>query len=456
MTNFDFSIFKSYDIRGVYPEQINKEIAYDIGRAYLDYIREIEKVDEPKIVVGRDARESSDELFEAFVRGITDQGGDVFDIGLATTPMLYWAVNFFKAQGGAMITASHNPGEYNGIKMTRSKGIPIGEGTGMETIKGMVKKKAFKRGETKESINKKPVTPYYLDFLTKDVKVDLGGKIVVDAGNAMTGLLLPDLLNRLNVDYVPLYFDIDCTFPNHEANPFKEETLIKIKETIKKEKAILGVAFDGDGDRAAFIDENGKTIRGDFITALLAKKILSKKKGKILYDLRSLWTPREEIEKSGGEAIVSRVGHSLIKAQMRKEKAIFAGEMSGHYFFEDFFGCESALLTMIKIFEILSEEKKSIKKLAEPFKKYYHSGEINFEVKNKVEMMGIIDKHYKTGKHSRLDGVTVEFKSWWFNVRSSNTESILRLNLEVKEKKELTKKIDEINRLIIDNGGKII
>ncbi|MFA6436656.1 MAG: phosphomannomutase/phosphoglucomutase [Candidatus Paceibacterota bacterium] len=449
MLKIDPGIFKAYDIRGIYPSELNEKIAYSIGRAYLDFIRKTEGIDEPKIAVGRDGRISSDKIFEALTQGITKQGGDVFDIGYATTPMLYWAVNFLGTNGGVMITASHNPAEYNGFKMTKSKAIPISGETGLKIIQKNAVNEKFNKGESKEAIDYKPITPYYIDFLTKKAKVCLEGKIVVDAGNAMTALVLPELLKRFNIEYIPLFFDIDCTFPNHEANPFKEETLGAIKDVMKKEKATLGVAFDGDGDRVVFLDEDQKVIRGDFVTSLLAQKVLKEKPGgKVIYDLRSLWTPREAIEKAGGKALISKVGHSLIKEQMRKEKAIFAGETSGHYFFEDFFGCESAMLAMIKVFEIMTEQKKSLKELIEPFEKYFHSGEINFEVEDKKRILKILEKTYRDGKKNKLDGLTVEFDDWWFNVRPSNTEPLLRLNLEAKNEKLLKEKTEEIKNII--------
>ncbi len=449
--NIDSSIFKAYDIRGIYPDQFNEKTAYNIGRAYLDFIREKEKIDEPQVVIGRDARLSSDKLFESLAKGIIKQGGDVFDIGYATTPMLYFGVNFLTAQGGIMITASHNPAEYNGLKLTREKAIPISGASGLMTIKNSALKGNFKTGETREKIDQKPILPYYVDFLMKTAKVDIKEKIVIDAGNAMTALILPQLLKRLGINYIPLYFKIDCTFPNHEANPFKEETLVELKKTMKKEKAILGIAFDGDGDRIAFLDEDTKVVRGDYVTSLLAQNILKKEKGKILFDLRSMWTPKEAIKKAGGIPLISKVGHSLIKEQMRKEKALFAGETSGHYFFRDFFGCESALLTMIKVLEIMTQSKKNLKELVGPFEKYYHSEEINFEVNDKNKIIKKLEKKYAKGKITHLDGLTVEFNDWWFNVRASNTEPLLRLNLETKKKDDLKKRIKEVKDTINNN-----
>ncbi len=450
MLKINQNIFRAYDIRGIYPEELNEDAAYNIGRAYLDFIRETEKVDEPQIVIGRDARPSSQKLFQALADGITKQGGDVFDIGLATTPMLYFGVNFLTAHGGIMVTASHNPAEYNGFKLTREKAIPISKDSGMKKIQKKIAQQNFKKGELKEDIVEKPILPYYVNFLaSKAGNIEFNRKIAIDAGNGMTGLVLPQVLEALKLDYIPLYFKIDCTFPNHEANPFKKETLKDLQKTIKKEKAFVGVAFDGDGDRAVFLDEEGEIIRGDFITALLAEDILKKQKGsKILYDLRSMWTPKEIIQKAGGIPIMSKVGHSLIKEQMRQEKAVFAGEMSGHYFFEEFFSCESGILTMIKVLQIIAKQKKSLKELTKPFQKYFHSDEINFKVKDKKHILEKLEKHYSGGKIYHLDGLTIEFKDWWFNVRPSNTEPLLRLNLEAKSRKLMEEKFKEIESLI--------
>jgi len=444
-------IFKAYDIRGIFSQEFNGQDAYNIGRAYLDYIRETEQVDEPQIVIGRDMRTSSNEIFRNFSQGVIKQGGDVFDIGLSTTPMLYWAVNFLTAQGGAIITASHNPAQYNGFKLTRSQAIALSGQEGLEEIKQKVLQENYKTGETKEIIMRKPVLSYYVPFLTKNTEIDIQEKIVIDASNAMTAIVLPRVLEVLKVNYIPLYFKLDGTFPHHEANPFKPENLVDLQKKMKEEKATLGIAFDGDGDRIVFLDEDCNIVRGDFITAFLAQDMLEKTgKGKVIYDLRSLWMPREVIEKAGGEAIMSKVGHAFIKQEMREEKALFAGEMSGHYFFRDFFGCESAILTMIKVLKILSKKKKRLKELIQPYKKYYHSGEINFEAQDKQAKIKNLEKKYVRDnvKIYHIDGLTIEFKDWWFNVRPSNTEPLLRLNLEVKKQEDLKKRIKELKEFI--------
>jgi len=468
MKDFDFSIFKPYDIRGLCPEQINKEIVYDIGRAYLDYIREIEKVDEPQIVVGRDARESSDELFEAFARGVTDQGGDVFDIGLATTPMLYWAVNFLTAQGGAMVTASHNPGEYNGLKLTRSSAVVLGGKTGLDEVKEKVAHQYFKEGETKELVTKKEVLSYYIDFLLRETKdLKFNGKVVIDTGNGMAGHVLPKLLKRAGIDYKPLFFDLDCSFPNHEANPLKEKTLKKLRRTVMEEGADLGVAFDGDADRVVFITEKGDVIRGDFVTAILSEQYLKKEKGAgIVYDIRCSKVVEEKIKKLGGKGFVAEVGHPNMKLKMKENGAVFGGELSSHIYFAFDFPMnksyfESGLYTMLKFIKLLVDSKKKASELLEPLNKYAYSGEINFKVKDKKKIMRYIEDEYRDqGKVNKMDGIRVDAKTkdgwFWFIVRPSNTEPALRMIMEAENDKLLKEEISELKSIIIGNGGKLI
>ena len=461
----DSSIFKAYDIRGIYPSQFNEEAAYDIGRAYLDFIREEEKIAEPQIVIGRDARLSSDKIFKALAKGITDQGGDIFDIGYATTPMLYFGVNFLTAHGGIMITASHNPAQYNGLKMDRELAIPIGANSGLKTIQKKIENQDFKRGETKEAILKKEIIPYYVDFLTKNAKVNIKDKIIIDAGNGMTPLILPHVLEKLKVHYVPLYFDIDCTFPNHEANPLKEETLDKLKEVVKKHKALLGIAFDGDGDRVVFVTEKGEVIRGDYLTGILAQDILKEHEGgKVVYGLRCSRSVKETIENAGGQSIVSPVGYAHIRRIMKENKAIFGGELSSHIYYSFNFPLgtsyfESGIYAMVKFLEILSKTNKKPSALLNLLKKYPNSGEINFEIENKEEMIEKIENIYgKEGRVEKIDGLTVEIKKgkewFWFNVRPSNTEPLLRMILEASNEKLFKEELKEIKNLIIKGGRK--
>lgn len=444
------NIFRSYDIRGVYPDEIDEDAVYKIGLALAQFLRPL------KIVVGQDARISSPSLRNALVKGLIEVGVDVIDIGHSSTPMFYFAVNLLQADGGVEITASHNPAEFNGLKIVREKAIPISGETGLFEIKDLVERfiSQYLMSNEKGRVIFKDINQDYVDFLTKDKKVNLPGQVVADVGNGMAGIILKPVFKKFNIDYIPLYFEPDGSFPHHQADPFKEKNLIDLKEKMKQTNAFLGIAFDGDGDRIVFIDENQKTVRGDFITALLAQKILKEKAGgKIMYDLRSLWTPRDAIKSAGGLASVSRVGHSLIKEQMRKEKAIFAGEMSGHFYFPFQFSSgvsyfESSILTMIKVFEIISETQKPISELIKPFQKYFHSGETNFKVQDKEGILKQLAEIYKDGQISYLDGLTVEYPDWWFNIRSSNTESLIRLNLEAKTRNIMEQKLSEIKSKI--------
>lgn len=457
--NLHTEIFKAYDIRGTYPEQINKEFAFLFGRAYLDFIKELSSKENPKIIIGRDTRPSSPEIFNGLVSGINREGGEVISVGQSSTPMLYFATNFLSGDGGLMITASHNPAGYNGLKVVREKAIPIGGESGFEQIKEKAVEFKNSNLEIKERLEfqKREIYSDYISFLTKDQKVNFGGKVVVDPGNGMQGLILKEVLNKLEVDYCPLYFEPDCTFPNHESNPLKEETLHDLKETMKEKGASLGIAFDGDGDRVAFVDEKRNTIGGDFITALLSKKRLEKKEsGSIVYDLRSSKIVPEVIKENGGTPIKSRVGHSFIKVTMRENNSIFAGELSSHFYYPFEFNngvayFESSTRAMIEVLETLSKTEKNLSEIIAPFRKYFQSGEINFEVEDKEETIKRIAEEYPKGEISRLDGLTVEFDKWWFNLRPSNTEPLLRLNLEADTEQLMKEKIEEIKSLVQSN-----
>lgn len=461
MAKINEEIFKAYDIRGTYPDQLDGKAAFCIGGGFLQFIKQKSDKKTPKIIIGRDARPSSPELFEALASGIKKQGGVVVDIGQSTTPMLYFGVNYLKADGGIMITASHNPAGYNGMKLTRNRANPVAQGTGMEEIK----KKALEISKSsleasKISCREETIRQDYIDSLTKDINFSLDQKIIVDCGNGMAGILVGDILDKMGVEYEPLYFEPDCTFPHHEANPLKDETLEDIREKIKEINSPLGVAFDGDADRVGFLDEKGELIGGDFITGILAKRILQDGgPGRVVYDLRSSKVVPEIVRKQGGEPVETRVGHSFIKALMREKEAVFAGELSSHFYFpfpfEDgsaYF--ESAILAMLKLLEIISKSGESLSKLVEPLRKYYQSGEINFEVKNKGEVMNKLEENYeeKAQRVSRLDGVKIDFKDWWFNVRPSNTEPYLRLNLEANTEKLMEEKVEEMRGLIEEYG----
>ena len=442
-------IFKAYDIRGVYPEEINEDTVYNIGRALVEHLKA------EKIVVGKDIRNSSDDLSEALIKGITDQGADVVDIGIATTPMIYYASGKLEVDAGVIITASHNPAEYNGMKLCLKSAVPIGEGSGMEEIKDLSIKGEFptvsKKGKLTED-NQLKIE--YKKYLASFYQQGLGKKkIVVDFANAM-GIEEKDILESFSDDLKLsyLYDNFDGNFPNHEANPLKTETLADLQKKVLETQADFGIAYDGDADRVGFVDEKGVVVPMDYVTALISKEILKKHPGGlILIDLRSSNAVQEVIQEAGGKVEHCRVGHSLIKAQMRKQGAIFAGELSGHYFFEENFKAEMTVLAVIMIINLLNETGKTLSELTEELKRYYHSGEINSDVKNPPEAFRQLKKKYSEGKLNELDGVRIDFEDWWFNVRASNTEPKIRLNLEAKTKELMEEKVWEVLEIVRNN-----
>lgn len=444
--NIDPSIFKAYDIRGTYPDQIDEDVCYRIARAFVAALRC------KRVVVGHDMRETADVLTDATIRGIIDQGADAVPIGLTSTPMYYYAVNLLKGDAGMMITASHNPGEYNGYKMTGPEAIPSITFVSNEELWEKASAGAFPEPESKGAVlPKEDVLDRYIEAVLDNAGVrdfdDL--KIAVDTGNGMGGLILPKLFARVGNEPIKLFWEIDGRFPNHEANPLKLETLVPLQETIVRENASFGAAFDGDGDRVAFVDEKGEPVSGDFVTALIAREMLKKKPGAmILYDIRSSWVVSEEIKKAGGIPVPCRVGHGLIKRQMRAEGGYFAGELSSHYYFSDFFYTDNGDLAFLNMVKLLMDEKKLLSEIVAPLKRYFHTGEINSEVHDIPGKIAEIKAVYSGGKFNELDGITVEFKDWWFNVRPSNTEPLIRLNLEAKTKELMEEKKDEVLRLI--------
>ncbi|MFH0875324.1 MAG: phosphomannomutase/phosphoglucomutase [archaeon] len=441
------SIFKAYDIRGTFPDQINKELAYKIGRAFVTFLGV------KNVVVGKDCRESSDEIEEALMQGILDEGADVVSIGLCTTPMVYFTVAKFSYDSGIMITASHNPKEYNGLKLVREAAIPISGETGIKEIESLVIKNKFYDSEIKGEIKQisNIVDEYVLNELSYGNAKELKKfRIAIDYGNGMGSLLSKKFFSHLKGEFLALYDTLDGTFPNHEANPLKEETLDDVKEKIKASKADLGIAFDGDADRLFFLDEKANVISCDKINALIAKRLLKEHPGeKILYDLRSSKIVKEVVEKNGGIPQMCRVGHAFIKAQMRQENALFAAELSGHFYLRDNYFFESPFYVILKVLEVLSEENKPLSEIIKPLNKYYASGEINSSVKDKdAKMKELADLHKDAKEIFWLDGVSVIYDKWWFNVRGSNTEPLLRLNLEANTKAMMVKKRDEILMII--------
>jgi len=446
------SIFRAYDVRGLYPSELDEELAYKIGRAFVIFLTSKEFKKTNKVVVSQDMRVSSNSLKKHLIEGITDQGADVIEIkGLCSTPKHYFASWFLKAPASIMVTASHNPGKYNGFKFTKEKAIAISDKTGIKDIEKLIFQSKFEKSIKKGKVIKKDITEDYkkhiLSMFNPEKIKSL--KVVIDASNGMGGRDMELVLDKLPLKVTKMYFEPDGNFPNHEANPLLEENIVEIKKRVVKEKADLGIAPDGDADRVFFIDENGETIPADFITTLIAEDFLKRHKHeKILYDIRSSWIVKETVERLGGKPLMTRVGHTFIKEQLRKEKGIFAGELSGHFYFRDNFYTDSGIIAALKIIQIVSEKGKKLSEIVKPLKKYSVSGEINSEVKDKQAKMNELAKIYKHGKVSFLDGVRVDFKDWWFNVRASNTESLLRLNLEAKNKKLMEEKRDEILEVI--------
>ncbi len=433
-------IFKAYDIRGVYPAEVNRGVAEAIGRAYIEF------TGARKVVVGRDMRPHSEELFAGLSAGMLAQGADVIDLGLCSTPQSYYAVGSLGADGGVMITASHNPGEWNGFKLCRAQAVPISGATGIMEIQRIVENRSWREVSTPGQLSRYDVAPAYAQFLRSFARLDRKLKVVVDFANAMGLYEIAGIRDLFEI--VPMYDTLDGSFPNHEANPLKSETLTAIRKRVVEEKADFGAAFDGDADRCGFIDDCGEIIPMDLFTALIAQDILSHGPATILYDLRSSRAVRECIEANGGKAIQSRVGHAFIKAQMRENDAVFAGELSGHYYFKQNFTAESQGLAFIMLANLICKRNQPVHELVAPLRKYASSGEINSRVADVAPILDAIRARYADGHLYELDGVSVEYPTWWFNVRASNTEPLLRLIVEADTPELMAEKRDELLKLI--------
>ena len=426
-------IFKSYDIRGEYPEQLDEYTSEKIGMATVLFLKSIKDV--KNIVVARDIRLSSNSLTSALMKGITKAGVNVIDIGEVSTDTTYFAVGNYNYDAGIMVTASHNPSNYNGFKICHEQATPISFDTGLSTISEIARQTDLPASEQHGKIIEKDVLNDYKKYILGFAANLRPLKIVIDAGNGMAGKMIPVVFKDLPCEIVPLFFEPDGTFPNHEPNPLDSSNLRDLQAKVRETESHLGVAFDGDADRCVFVDEKGQEIGCDLITAVIAGKLLQKEKGAtILYDLRSSWILPEEIKRAGGNPYRERVGHSHIKATMREKNAIFGGELSGHYYFRANYFADSAIIALIEILNILSSKNVPMSSLIEPLRKYCSTGEINFEVTDKDKKIEQIAEHFKDGKIDYQDGVTIEYSDWWFNVRKSNTEPLLRLNLEGKTK----------------------
>ena len=423
------SIFKAYDIRGVVPDELDAAAARRIGRAAARFLRT------PRIAIGRDARRSSPELFEALLAGVTEEGVSVVDLGLVSTPMLYFGVEQLGTGGGIMLTASHNPPQYNGFKLCREHAIPIGEASGLKQIERLAgsiagEPKAARRG----SVERADVRDGYVDHVLRVGGATPRLRIAIDCGNGMAAVGLEPLLARLPLEVTRLYFEPDGSFPNHEADPLKLENLSDLCQAVRRTRADFGVAFDGDADRAVFIDDQAQPIPSDLLTALLARRQLSRSPGgRVLYDLRSSRVTAEEITAAGGVPEMCRVGHSFVKARMREVGAIFAGELSGHLYFRfsETLVADDGVAALVAVLDLLGEERRPLSQLVAPLRRYAASGEINRTVKDIPRVLAAIEaEHAGAPEISHLDGLRVAYPDWWFNLRPSNTEPVLRLNLE--------------------------
>jgi len=443
--NINPSIFKAYDIRGIYPNELNDDVAYLIGKAFVRYLN-------PRmVVIGRDMRLSSDALFKSLARGITEAGADAIDIGLCTSDALYFTVGKFGYDFGAMITASHNPPEYNGIKMCRQEAVPLSGKEGIEQIKEIILKRDFSNPEKKGEVRNQDIQPDYIQHLLSFIEPQKikPFKIVADAGNGIAGKVLPDFFSHLPCKLIPMFFELDGSFPNHVPNPMIPENMVPLRKKILEEKADFGVAFDGDADRMFLVDEKGVTLGGDIVAALVAKRLLQKEKGAtILYNVPCSRTVREVIQQNGGIPIRTPVGHALIKPLMKKYNAIFGGEHSGHFYFRQNYFADSGMIALSVCLELLSEENKPLSQLVSSIDHYFRTGEINSRVENVPKKLEAIESQYKDAKIDHLDGITIEYPDWWFNLRPSNTEPLLRLNLEANTRELLEQKKSEVLNLI--------
>ncbi len=439
-------IFKSYDIRGIYPDELNEAVAERIGRAFVDF------VGANVVAVGRDMRMSSEPLFRAFAHGITLQGADVVDLGLTSTDELYFSVGHFEYPAGAMITASHNPKEYNGFKLCREHAIALSAETGVFAIRDLVVRDQFLAAPKPGRVTKRDVLSDFVEHCLSfiDQKNIKPLRIVVDAGNGMGGLIVPAVFSRLPVEVIPLFFELDGTFPNHPASPLEPENMSDLQAAVRRHKADLGAAFDGDADRVFITDERGEIVGGDMVTALVAKMLLHKYPGStILYNLICSRSVPELIEAGGGRAVRTRVGHSIIKKVMREHNAVFGGEHSGHFYFRDHYYADSGLIALLVVLELICQEGKPVSELLQPLDRRYRSGEINSRVADIATKLKDIERHYADARDvDHLDGVTIQFQQWWCNIRPSNTEPLLRLNVEADSPQLLAQKRDEVLSLI--------
>ena len=449
----DPSIFKAYDIRGTYPDQVDEDDAWKIGCAAARFLPSLLRgfdrgqANSRSLCIGRDMRTHSPAVAQALIRGIRSMGTDVIDVGMIDTPQIYFAINHFGTCGGIQVTASHNPAKYNGFKISGLAAKPIGADTGLKDIEHIALALLHTKGNLTGSVRQCDLTEEYkrhvLKFLRPKTKKM---KIAIDASNGMAGKMVPLIFDGLPVKIIEINFEHTGKF-KHEPNPMIEKNLRSVKSAVKKNKCDLGFCFDGDADRLMTVDEKGNTISCDQMTALLAPYFLEKEpKSTIVYDLRSSRVVAEEIIKHGGTPRRERVGHSFMKKALRDSRAVFGGELSGHFYYRDNYYADSGMITLVHMINLVSGAEAPLSELIAPLKRYHNSGEMNFEVEDKQARMDEFARRYSDGQIDHLDGVTVGYKDWWFNCRPSNTEPLLRLNIEAKTKELLDEKLAEMTQ----------
>ncbi len=438
------SVFKAYDIRGVYPSEIDEKLAWKIGAGLVKLLRA------RTLVVGRDMRKSAPSIQKAVIDGITAHGCNVIDIGLVSTPMAYFGIGSLQADGGLTTTASHNPPQYIGAKICRAGAVPMSKETGIGELELMTRGALpAPAGVKLGTVTTVDVCADYQRHLRRFMQPWKQLHAVIDTANGMGGLEVPLVLDGVALRWSGLFLEIDGTFPNHEANPLKDENIVDLKRAVVEQKADVGFAYDGDADRCCVVDELGQRVGADLVTALLAREFLRQEKGAaIVYDLRASRVVAEEVAALGGRPLRERVGHSFIKATMRRENAPFAGELSGHFYFRDHYFSDCGTLAMVHLLNVMSREGKPLSQIIAPLRRYHATGELNFEVHDADAKLAELRAHFAGAKQDELDGISVELADYWFNVRKSNTEPLLRLMLEARTRAILESRRLEIVKLI--------
>lgn len=454
MTNLE-KVFKAYDVRGIYGEQIDEDLAWKIGHACGGFLRSLMsgfergQASSNRLIVGQDMRPSSPSLNEALVEGISSSGAGAIDIGMVDTPMVYFAINHMSACGGIQITASHNPVEYNGFKISGAKARPIGQDTGLKEIKRLVSTlRRMPPGASLAPTQKVDLWNEYRQHVLRFFKPPRRLKVVVDASNGMGGKMMPKIFEDADIDMIPLNFEIGKGFA-HPPNPLVEANLQQLKDAVLEQGADLGICLDGDADRCMFVDEKAQTVRCDLMTALLCRHFLKDSPGAmVVYDLRSSQVVAEEIRAAGGVPRRERVGHAFMKKTLADGHGVFGGELSGHFYFRDNFNCDSGAIAFATAVTVIASQGKPFSEMIAPLQRYSHSGEINFEVDDKAGKMKEVEAKYSDAQIDHLDGVSCTYKDWWLNLRPSNTEPLLRLTLEAPDEQAMRAKVAELMQIL--------